>query len=171
MSQQHNSYVELPRIKRKSNSWEGKVIDYLLNHPSNRPATEFSMEAITAFWLAEALEGQVNQAELQKACWSAIERLEAKLATIRRIARIEPQSIVLSGGTNAATTVTSNSQHHFGANAVTTVTSNSQPLISSDDGDSDDDGDDEDFDEDDLGLMKLELSEDLKIATDLLGYG
>lgn len=89
MSQQQNSYVELPRIKRKSNSWEGKVIDYLLNHPSNRSATEFAIEAITAFWLAEALEGQVNQPELQKACWSAIERLEAKLATIRRIGGIE----------------------------------------------------------------------------------
>ncbi|WP_373527479.1 hypothetical protein [Nostoc sp.] len=170
MSQQQNSYVELPRIKRKSNSWEGKVIDYLLKHPSNRSATEFAIEAITAFWLAEALEGQVNQPELQKACWSAIERLEAKLATIRRIARIEPQSIVVSGGANAATTVTSNSQPQSGANAATTVTSNSQPLISDDDGDDSDDSD-EDFDEDDLGLMKLELSKDLKLATDLLGYG
>jgi hypothetical protein len=107
MSQQHNSYVELPRIKRKSNSWEGKVIDYLLNHPSNRSATEFSIEAITAFWLAEALEGQVNQPELQKACWSAIEKLEAKLATIRRIAGIEKlhkdYSMVLASTTNLTT--------------------------------------------------------------------
>ncbi|MEA5605451.1 hypothetical protein [Nostoc sp. UHCC 0252] len=170
MSQQQNSYVELPRIKRKSNSWEGKVIDYLLKHPSNRSATEFAIEAITAFWLAEALEGQVNQPELQKACWSAIERLEAKLATIRRIARIEPQSIVLSGGANAATTVTSTSQPQSGADAATTVTSNSQPLISDDDGDDVDS--DEEFDEDDLGLMKLELSEELKLATEMLGgYG
>lgn len=168
MSQQQNSYVELPRIKRKSNSWEGKVIDYLLKHPSNRSATEFAIEAITAFWLAEALEGQVNQPELQKACWSAIERLEAKLATIRRIARIEPQSIVVSGGANAATTVTSNSQPQSGADAATTVTSTSQPQSGADD-----DGDeDEEFDEDDLGLMKLELSEELKLATELLGgYG
>ncbi|MEA5605953.1 hypothetical protein [Nostoc sp. UHCC 0252] len=107
MSQQQNSYVELPRIKRKSNSWEGKVIDYLLNHPSNRSATEFSIEAITAFWLAEALEGQVNQPELQKACWSAIEKLEAKLATIRRIAGIEKlhkdYSMVLASTTNVTT--------------------------------------------------------------------
>ncbi|MBD2254774.1 hypothetical protein [Nostoc parmelioides] len=171
MSQQHNSYVELPRIKRKSNSWEGKVIDYLLKHPSNRPATEFAIEAITAFWLAEALEGQVNQPELQKACWSAIERLEAKLATIRRIARIEPQSIVVSGGANAATTVTSNSQPQSGADAVTTVASTSQPQRTDDDGDSDDEDFDEDFDEDDLGLMKLEPTKELKIAMDLLGYG
>ncbi|MHC5746592.1 MAG: hypothetical protein ACYTXT_32820 [Nostoc sp.] len=107
MSQQQNSYVELPRIKRKSNSWEGKVIDYLLNHPSNRSATEFAIEAITAFWLAEALEGQVNQPELQKACWSAIEKLEAKLATIRRIAGIEKlphdYSMVLASTTNLTT--------------------------------------------------------------------
>lgn len=107
MSQQQNSYVELPRIKRKSNSWEGKVIDYLLNHPSNRSATEFAIEAITAFWLAEALEGQVNQPELQKACWSAIEKLEGKLATIRRIGAIEKlhkdYSMVLASTTNLTT--------------------------------------------------------------------
>ncbi len=47
MSEKRNFYVELPRIKRKVNSWEGKVIEYLLNHPSSKPATEFSMEALT----------------------------------------------------------------------------------------------------------------------------
>jgi hypothetical protein len=66
--------------------------------------------------------------------------------------------------------VTSNSQPQSGADAVTTVASTSQPLISSDDGDEDDEDFDEDFDEDDLGLMKLELSEDLKIATEILGW-
>ena len=42
MSEKRNFYVELPRIKRKVNSWEGKVIEYLLNHPSTILRTIFS---------------------------------------------------------------------------------------------------------------------------------
>ncbi|WP_155960303.1 hypothetical protein [Fischerella sp. PCC 9605] len=148
MSKSQNFYVELPRIKRKGNSWEGKVIDFLLNHPSNKPATEFAIDAITAFWLAEALEGQLSQPELEKACWSAIERLEAKLATIRRIAGIEKNSMVLSHGATASTTPTSNSQ---------------QVNSSSDDDDDDDDEDDDEWSE-------FELPEELKQANQMLGW-
>jgi len=157
MSQQHNSYVELPRIKRKSNSWEGKVIDYLLNHPSNRPATEFSMEAITAFWLAEALEeGQVNQPELQKACWSAIERLEAKLATIRRIGGIEKLH-------KDYTTVLSPSEKTVNP----TTTTNENSLENLDDLHlSTDDDDDED---DTVVWMDIKPSEEMKQVNRLFG--
>ncbi|MBD2254298.1 hypothetical protein [Nostoc parmelioides] len=156
MSQQHNSYVELPRIKRKSNSWEGKVIDYLLNHPSNRPATEFAIEAITAFWLAEALEGQVSQPELQKACWSAIERLEAKLATIRRIGRIEkllPEgATVLSPSEKTVNPTTTNENSNENLNDL---------HLSTDE--------DEDEDEDTDGWMDIELSEEKKQMRKLFG--
>ncbi|MBG1266539.1 hypothetical protein [Nostoc sp. WHI] len=150
MSEKRNLYVELPRIKRKVNSWEGKVIEYLLNHPSNRPATEFSIEAITAFWLAEALEGQARNDELAKACWSAIEKLEGKLATIRRIAGIEKLPHDYSMVLASTTTVTTKSDNP-------TANHNEQldPLES-------------DIDDDDE-IMDLELSEEMIQANKFFG--
>jgi hypothetical protein len=160
MSQQQNFYVELPRIKRKSNSWEGKVIDYLLNHPSNRSATEFAIEAITAFWLAEALEGQVNQPELQKACWSAIERLEAKLATIRRIGGIEKllpdYTTVLSPSPSTV-------------NPTTKTNENSLENLNDLHLSTDDDDDEDDDDDDTVVWIDIKPSEEMKQINRLFG--
>ena len=148
--------VELPRIKRKSNSWEGKVIEYLLNHPSNKAATEFSMEALTAFWLAEALEGQVSSEELSLACWSAIEKLEGKLATIRRIAGIKklPSSDTTLFSASPETVNPTKNNENLNSQQIQVSTS---------------DDDDQTLDEDSDDLMELELSPEMKQINKLFG--
>ncbi|BAT56759.1 hypothetical protein NOS3756_57710 (plasmid) [Nostoc sp. NIES-3756] len=81
-----NLYVELSRVKRAKDSWEGQVIQYLLQHPSNKPVTELVIEAITSYWLVEALlEHNVAYSEIVKASRMAIEKLGAKLTTIDKI--------------------------------------------------------------------------------------
>ena len=148
--------VELPRIKRKSNSWEGKVIEYLLNHPSNKAATEFSMEALTAFWLPEALEGKVTNDELVKACWSAIEKLEGKLATIRRIGAIEklPSFDRTLFSTSSETVNPTKNNENLNDDEIQLSTS---------------DDDDQTLDEDSDDLMELELSPEMKQINKLFG--
>ena len=156
MSEKRNFYVELPRIKRKSKSWEGKVIEYLLNHPSNKAATEFSMEALTAFWLAEALEGQVSSEELSLACWSAIEKLEGKLATIRRIAGIKklPSSDITLFSASPETVNPTKNNENLNDDEIRVSTS---------------DDDDQTLDEDSDDLMSLELSPEMKQINKLFG--
>ena len=156
MSEKRNFYVELPRIKRKSKSWEGKVIEYLLNHPSNKAATEFSMEALTAFWLAEALEGQVSSEELSLACWSAIEKLEGKLATIRRIAGIKklPSSDTTLFSASPETVNPTKNNENLNSQQIQVSTS---------------DDDDQTLDEDSDDLMSLELSPEMKQINKLFG--
>lgn len=156
MSEKRNFYVELPRIKRKSKSWEGKVIEYLLNHPSNKAATEFSMEALTAFWLAEALEGQVSSEELSLACWSAIEKLEGKLATIRRIAGIKklPSSDTTLFSASPETVNPTKNNENLNSQQIQVSTS---------------DDDDQTLNEDSDDLMELELSPEMKQINKLFG--
>lgn len=77
--------IELPRIKRPKNSWTGKVIQYLMEHPSGNLSYELAIEAIAAYWLVEALENNVEQQQLVIASRTASEKLEGKLATIKRI--------------------------------------------------------------------------------------
>lgn len=77
--------IELPRIKRVKKSWTGKVIEYLMEHPSGSPSCELAIEAIAAYWLVEALESHVEHQKLVIASRNASEKLEGKLATIRRI--------------------------------------------------------------------------------------
>ena len=81
--------IELPRIKRAKNSWAGQVIQYLMEHPSGNPSSELAIEAIAAYWLVEALEGNVEQQQLIVASRNASEKLEGKLATIKRIVDLE----------------------------------------------------------------------------------
>ncbi|MBW4689940.1 MAG: hypothetical protein KME40_33870 [Komarekiella atlantica HA4396-MV6] len=92
-----NIYVELPRIKKIKDSWSGKVIQYLLKHPSGTLSTDLAMDAIVYYWLVEALENNVERSELVKASRMATEMLEAKLATITRMLGIQaPQPTSLS---------------------------------------------------------------------------
>ncbi|WP_100904027.1 hypothetical protein [Nostoc flagelliforme] len=84
-----NIYVELPRIKKAIHSWSGKVIQYLLKHPSHKLSTDLAMDAIVYYWLVEALENNVERSELVKASRMATEMLEAKLATISKMLGIQ----------------------------------------------------------------------------------
>ncbi|WP_193199966.1 hypothetical protein [Nostoc sp. MG11] len=82
----HRNQVELPKIKRSTSTWDGKVIEYLLNHPSGKSAINLALEAITSYWLVEALEGKVTQDEFHLACRAAAENLSKKLASIQQMA-------------------------------------------------------------------------------------
>ncbi|MEA5515744.1 hypothetical protein [Nodularia sp. UHCC 0506] len=155
MNKPPNRDVELPRIKRKTNSWDGLVIDYLSNHPSGKAATELSMEAVVAYWLAEALEGKVSQDELTKACRSAIEKLEGKLATIRMI-----------GGIDRLPT------SYLSPNVVlsTTTTNDDSQLTNQTENDNDEDEDDDDWDVE-AELMNLPQTEEERDANRIIGFG
>jgi hypothetical protein len=153
MNKPQNRDVELPRIKRRINSWDGLVIDYLSKHPSGKAVTEMSMEAVTAYWLAEALEGKVNQEELTKACWSAIEKLEAKLSTIRRIGGIErlPTSYL------STSVVTSNNM------------TNGEPPMGSLTENNLEDEEDEEEDDDDWELMDIRKTAEMEQVNKIFG--
>lgn len=125
-----NLYVELSRIKRTRDSWEGRVIEYLVKYPSRKPCTELVIEAITSYWLVEALvDFNAEHSEVIKASRMAIEKLEAKLVTIRQIAGIENPQM---------TTVTA----PVASNLVEVIEPDpkTKPQLQSNDGD---DGDDE----------------------------
>lgn len=152
MNKPENRDVYLQRIKRKINSWDGLVIDYLSKHPSRKAATELSMDAVASYWLAEALEDKVSQEELIKACWSAIEKLEGKIVTIKRIGGIDRLPTPISSlSTNVAT-----------SNNMTNMTKD-EPHISSHT-----EIEDEEL-EDDWELMDIPQPEEVKDANDLLG--
>ncbi|GAX38830.1 hypothetical protein [Nodularia sp. NIES-3585] len=147
MDKPQHKDVYLQRIKRKTNSWDGLVIDYLSNHPSGKAAAELSMEAVVAYWLAEALEGKVSQDELTKACRSAIEKLSGKLATIRMIGGIDrlPTSYLSPNVVPSTTTTNDDSQ-------LTNQTDN-----------------DDDDDDDDWGLMKMHKTEEMEQINKIFG--
>jgi hypothetical protein len=92
MVEQKNRNVELPRLKRSTSTWEGKVIEYLLAYPG-KTAVELTTEAITSYWLVEALEGKVSDEEFQKACRCASENLLKKLASIQQMSGLSLNTI------------------------------------------------------------------------------
>ncbi|MCC5616768.1 hypothetical protein LC605_17140, partial [Nostoc sp. CHAB 5836] len=49
----------------------GKTIEYLVNHQSKKSAGELTMEAVTSYWLIEALVGKVSKEELCFHCVGA----------------------------------------------------------------------------------------------------
>ncbi|RCJ19082.1 hypothetical protein A6770_32395 [Nostoc minutum NIES-26] len=85
MVEQRNKNVELPRFKRSTSTWEGKVIEYLLAYPG-KTAVELTGEALASYYLVEALEGKVSDEEFRKACRAAAENLSKKLTSIQQMA-------------------------------------------------------------------------------------
>ena len=66
--------VELKlRITRSKKQGEGKLVDYMMNHPTLATA-DVVMEACRAYWmpLAFAIMGESNEAVLQSVGWKAI---------------------------------------------------------------------------------------------------
>ncbi|MBE9036601.1 hypothetical protein [aff. Roholtiella sp. LEGE 12411] len=84
MAEQHN--VELPKFKRSTATWEGKVIEYLLAYPSGKTAIDLLLEGATSYWVVEALEGKVSPEEFRLACRTASENLSKKLISIQQLA-------------------------------------------------------------------------------------
>ncbi|MBD2472159.1 hypothetical protein [Nostoc sp. FACHB-145] len=98
MTQQQKKEIELPKIRKVPTSWDGKVIDYLLKHRSGRAATDLAIEAITSYWLVEALKGKVSEDEFQEACRAAAENLTKKLISIQQMTGLNNSTSIPSLG-------------------------------------------------------------------------
>ena len=83
--------VELKlRITRSKKQGEGKLVDYMMNHPTLATA-DVVMEACRAYWmpLAFAIIGESNEAVLRSVGWKAIGELEAQIKLITRVLQLE----------------------------------------------------------------------------------
>ena len=83
--------VELKlRITRSKKQGEGKLVDYMMNHPTLATA-DVVMEACRAYWmpLAFAQMGESNEAVLRSVGWKAIGELEAQIKLITRVLHLE----------------------------------------------------------------------------------
>ena len=83
--------VELKlRITRSKKQGEGKLVDYMMNHPTLATA-DVVMEACRAYWmpLAFAIMGESNEAVLRLVGWKAIGELEAQIKLIKRVLQLE----------------------------------------------------------------------------------
>ena len=83
--------VELKlRITRSKKQGEGKLVDYMMNHPTLATA-DVVMEACRAYWmpLAFAIIGESNEAVLRSVGWKAIGDLEAQIKLITRVLQLE----------------------------------------------------------------------------------
>ncbi len=83
--------VELKlRITRSKKQGEGKLVDYMMNHPTSATA-DVVMEACRAYWmpLAFAIMSESNEAVLRSVGWKAIGELEAQIKLIKRVLQLE----------------------------------------------------------------------------------
>ena len=83
--------VELKlRITRSKKQGEGKVVNYMMNHPTLATA-DVVMEACRAYWMPLAFDhlGESNEAVLRSVGWKAIGELEAQIKLIKRVLQLE----------------------------------------------------------------------------------
>ena len=83
--------VELKlRLTRSKKQGEGKLLDYMMNHPTLATA-DVVMEACRAYWmpLAFAQMGERNEAVLRSVGWKAIGELEAQIKLLKRVLQLE----------------------------------------------------------------------------------
>ncbi len=86
-----NEPIELKlRIKKSRKQGEGKLLDYMKNHPTHGTA-EVVMEACRAYWMPLAFfhEGSSNAAVLRSVGWKSIGELEAQIKLIKRVLQLE----------------------------------------------------------------------------------
>jgi len=86
-----NEPIELKlRIKKSKRQGEGKLLAYMMNHPTHGTA-EVVMEACRAYWMPLAFfhEGESNVAVLRSVGWKAIGELEAQIKLIKRVLQLE----------------------------------------------------------------------------------
>ncbi|AFZ15692.1 hypothetical protein Cri9333_4936 (plasmid) [Crinalium epipsammum PCC 9333] len=78
------------RIKRSKQQAEGKLLDYLLHHPTIS-STEAVLSACRAYWMPLAMikAGEENPAVLREVGWSAILDLEKQIQLIKRVLQLE----------------------------------------------------------------------------------
>ncbi|HLO86555.1 MAG TPA: hypothetical protein VK203_16365 [Nostocaceae cyanobacterium] len=165
MSKQGNLDVELPRIRRRNDSWDGKTIQYLVSHSSKKSSGEMAMEALTSYWLIEALVGKVGKEEFIEACLSSIGQLEGKLAKIKFLMeRVgEPFEVVAN-----SSEIQPRQEMHQGEPSIVENTLSISTNMSRDDNEEQEE--ESSPDDDDLGLIDLKMTPELVIATQLLGF-
>lgn len=173
MNKRGNQDIELPRIKRKNDSWDGRTIEYLVNHPSKKSSGEMAMEGLTSYWLIEALVGKVGKEEFIEACLSSIGQLEGKLVKIRLLMErvgepfevvanssviVSPQQMQQKEPSIVEKNLPISTNMNWGGKQeieeLDPETEEEESLLS----------------DDDLGLIDLKMTPELVIATQLLGF-
>ncbi|BAZ33720.1 hypothetical protein NIES4074_62340 (plasmid) [Cylindrospermum sp. NIES-4074] len=173
MNKQGNKDVELPRIKRRHGSWDGRTIEYLVNHQSKKSAAELTMEAVTSYWLIEALVGKVSKEEFIEACLSSIGQLEGKLVKIRILMEKVSDSLEVVGNSSAILPLQEIEQHKSSIIEKSLPISTNVSLEDKEEQEKVEQASQQQeslLSDDDLGLMDLKLTQDLVIATQLLGF-
>ena len=100
--------VELKlRITRSKKQGEGKLVDYMMNHPTLATA-DVVMEACRAYWMPLALfhEGESTEAVLREVGWKAIGELESQIKLLKRVLQLDlagsdPETLVTSSAVPA----------------------------------------------------------------------
>lgn len=90
-----NSTIELKlRIKRSWQQGEGKLLDYMMHHPT-LSSTETVLAACRAYWMPLALmkAGEENTVVLREVGWSAILELEKQIQLIKRVLLLEDATL------------------------------------------------------------------------------
>ena len=81
---------ELPRIRRAGSTPEGKLLKYVLDHPSGAIATDVVMRAVGAFWMPLALKAAgISEERLKEAVLVAVGELESQALLLKRLCGME----------------------------------------------------------------------------------
>ena len=81
---------ELPRIRRAGSTPEGKLLKYVLDHPSGGIATDVVIRAVSAFWMPLALKAAgISEERLKEAVLVAVGELESQALLLKRLCGIE----------------------------------------------------------------------------------
>lgn len=84
--------IEL-RIRRSVALPEGKLLEYLLNHPSGSHGSKIVVQALAAFWMPFALEAKgVSGQELINAVLTSIAQLEKQINLIKQVLTVNLHS-------------------------------------------------------------------------------
>lgn len=86
-----NEPIELKlRIKKSRKQGEGKLLAYMMNHPTHGTA-DVVLEACRAYWMPLAFfhAGESNAVVLREVGWKAIGDLEAQIKLIKRVLQLE----------------------------------------------------------------------------------
>ena len=83
------------RVKRSKQQGEGKLLDYMMHHPT-LSSTEVVLSACRAYWMPLALvkAGEENPAVLREVGWSAILDLERQIQLIKRVLQFEETTTI-----------------------------------------------------------------------------
>ena len=161
-------------IKRTLGTIDGQIINYLQTEPfdlGNLP--EIVMLTLKEYWLpftisADSVDGEVLR---QKAIWS-IKQLEAQAALIREVfleSHLKTAVVVNNAEVSNSAVVDRSFTSPCAQKRESEALVLDKSLPNSDETLLEDDQQ-QDEDDEDLGLLNLKLTDELKVATELLGF-